>query len=135
MKIMLVVLLGTVLYTSYPSAQNEDLKESIARGKHIYANNCISCHMADGTGVPGTFPPLAKSDYLTKSTNSAIEAVKYGLEGSIMVNGEEYDSMMPQPGLDDKQVADVMNYILNSWGNSHGKMITQKHVEEIKRDE
>mgnify|MGYP000055888376 CR=1 FL=1 len=135
MKKILLLLSGLIGLSAFTMSDNEDLKESIARGKVVYENNCVSCHMADGTGVAGTFPPLAKSDYLTKSTKEAIKGVKYGLQGSIVVNGEEYDSMMPEAGLDDQEVTDVMNYILNTWGNTYSRMITVKEVQEIKRDE
>lgn len=99
----------------------------------IYSENCITCHMGTGEGVPATFPPLAKADYLIKTPEKAIYAIKFGLAGKIKVNGIDYDNMMPAPGLDDSEVADVMNYIQNSWGNSsEKKMVTEKMVKEVK---
>ena len=98
----------------------------------VYSENCISCHMGTGEGVTATFPPLAKSDYLMKTPESAIKAIKYGLIGKIKVNDVEYDNMMPNPGLGNDEIADVTNYIMNNWGNSsEKKMITEKMVEEI----
>ncbi len=132
------VVVSTGAITTEVASQHsgDELKESIARGEEIYGSYCSSCHMADGSGVTGTFPPLAKSDYLSKSTENAIKAVKYGLQGSIVVNEVEYDSMMPEPGLEDNQVADVMNYITNTWENtSKGKMITTEMVTKVKADE
>lgn len=89
--------------------------------------------MGAGEGIPATFPPLAKADYLMKTPEKAIHAIKFGLQGKVKVNDAEFDNMMPNPGLGNDEIADVMNYIQNSWGNSsEKKMVTQKMVEEIK---
>jgi mono/diheme cytochrome c family protein len=133
MKSVLLLLSGVIFCSSAFSGQNDELEKSMARGKDIYTENCITCHMGAGEGIPETFPPLAKADYLTKTPEKAIHAIKYGLQGKILVNNVAFDNMMPSPGLDNEEVADVMNYILNSWGNSsENKMITVKMVEEIK---
>lgn len=121
-----------IIYTI--SVQDSTLQQSMERGSAIYADFCIQCHMADGTGVAGTFPPLAAADYLNENTVSSIKAVKYGLEGEIVVNGETYNNAMPKPGLYDDEVADVMNYILNSWGNAHTEIITEEQVSAITKD-
>lgn len=111
----------------------DDLKQSIARGKLLYNETCITCHLGNGEGVKGTFPPLAKADYLLKQPDKAIAAVKYGLKGKITVNGVVYNMAMANPGLDDQEVADVMNYIFNTWGNkSPIGTVTAKKVESIK---
>ena len=112
--------------------QDSSLQKSIERGTGIYADFCMQCHMEDGAGVTGTIPPLAKSDYLTKNTVASIKAVKYGLQGEIEVNGKLYQSAMPKPGLYDNEIADVMNYILNSWGNKSPQMITEEKVSTLK---
>ncbi|HEA31202.1 MAG TPA: cytochrome c [Leeuwenhoekiella sp.] len=114
--------------------QDTTLQNSMKRGASLYSDFCMQCHMAEGTGVAGTFPPLAKSDYLTEKTIKSIKAVKYGLQGKIMVNGESYQSAMPKPGLYDDEVADVMNYILNSWGNEHSEIITEEQVSSIEQE-
>ena len=61
----------------------------------------------------------------------SIRGVKYGLSGPIVVNGEEYDGVMQNQGLDNEEIADVMNYILNSWGNKSTDMITEERVANI----
>lgn len=113
--------------------QGTKLKESIKRGKEVYDNMCISCHLANGEGVPKVFPPLAKSDYLMKKREASIRAIKYGLKGEIVVNGVIYKSMMLKAGLDPGEIADVMNYITNSWGNKNSKMVTIQEVEAISK--
>jgi mono/diheme cytochrome c family protein len=108
-----------------------ELKASIAEGKLVYEDLCITCHMADGKGVTKAFPPLANSDYLKKNQKKSIAAVKNGMSGEITVNGVTYNSIMAPLGLSDKEVADVVNYINNSWGNSYGKIVTVEQVAKI----
>ena len=134
MKFLLILGSGIVLSSATLSNQDDALAKSIERGKTVYTETCITCHMGAGEGVAATFPPLAKADYLVKTPEKAIEAVKFGLQGKIIVNGVSYEGMMPNPGLDNEEIADVMNYIQNSWGNtSNKKIITPKMVEEVKQ--
>lgn len=122
---------AVALFVAMIPKQENELAKSMERGKNIYAENCMSCHLGEGEGVPETFPPLAKSDYLQDSI-AAIRAIKFGLMGKIKVNKVEYDNMMPSPGLGDAEIADVMNYIRNSWGNTRKAVITTKLVSEVK---
>lgn len=133
MKLILALFSAVLFCSAVLPKQDDELAKSIERGKMVYSENCITCHMGTGEGVTATFPPLAKADYLMNSPEQAIRAVKFGLAGKIKVNGVEYDNMMPNPGLGNDEIADVLNYIMNSWGNSsEKKMITEKMVEEVK---
>jgi mono/diheme cytochrome c family protein len=119
---------------SIPLLVDQDEKSaSIARGKTVYMDFCITCHMGNGEGVSGIFPPLAKSDYLMKNREESIRSIKYGQKGEIFVNGIKYNGMMPSPGLSSEEIADVMNYINNSWGNTTKKMVTVREVESVKQ--
>ena len=89
--------------------------------------------MADGKGVPKAFPPLANSDYLMKKRKESIKAIKFGMSGEIIVNGQKYNTAMAPLGLSNKEVADVMNYITNSWGNKNDKMVTEDEVSKIQQ--
>src|SRR5690606_17538308 len=113
--------------------QNPKLQESILRGEAVYSDLCITCHLPDGKGVPKIFPPLANSDYLKNKRSESIKAIKYGLSGEITVNGVKYNTPMAALGLTNKEVADVMNYITNSWGNKNDKIITEDEVSKIQR--
>jgi mono/diheme cytochrome c family protein len=115
-----------------PFVQGNAKQESINRGKEIYAQLCVVCHQADGKGLAGAFPPLAGSDYLLETPDKAIHAVKYGLQGEIVVNGKTYNSIMTNQNLSDEEVADVMNYVMNTWGNSH-EMITVERVKKVEK--
>ncbi len=105
----------------------DPLAQSVARGKEIYSDLCVTCHLPSGKGAPGAFPPLNPSDWLTKRRAESIHAVKYGLKGEIVVNGQPYNSVMLPLGLDDQEVADVMNYTVQTWNK--GEIVT---VEEVK---
>jgi mono/diheme cytochrome c family protein len=111
--------------------QDDELTKSMARGKGIYEEKCITCHMENGQGIPSVFPPLAGSDYLLQKRKASIHAVKFGQEGEITVNGTTYNNFMTPQGLTDAEVADVMNYILNSWGNK-GPIVSAEEVASVK---
>jgi mono/diheme cytochrome c family protein len=113
--------------------QDTELKQSMERGNEIYSDFCVTCHLQKGEGVPYTFPPLAKSDYLMANRENSIKAIKYGLQGEITVNGVTYNSAMAGLGLEDEEVADVMNYISNSWGNTSKSIVTVEEVASIKK--
>lgn len=101
-------------------------------GKVIYNKICVACHQAEGQGIPNAFPPLAKSDYLNKDTNKAIKAVANGLNGEITVNGKKYNSVMPNPNLNDQEIADVLTFVYSSWGNNK-KVVTPAMVKAQKK--
>ena len=99
--------------------QEDDLPQSIKRGESVYQANCASCHMPEGEGVQAVFPPLAKTDYV-KNAKRAIGIILNGQEGEISVNGITYNSAMTAlPQLSDQEVADVLNFVRNSWGNKY----------------
>lgn len=131
MKILvLTYLLSLGIFFNY-LFQNKTKKESIKAGSEIYQDFCVQCHLSTGIGVFGVFPPLKASDYLLENTNLSIAGIKYGLKGKIIVNNEEYDGLMIRQGLDNEEVADVMNYILNEWGNETTDFITPNQVSKI----
>jgi mono/diheme cytochrome c family protein len=131
----------TVKKFAYSSSEENFVKndsvvqksESYKRGKEIYTDFCITCHLANGKGIAGTFPPLDGSDWLTEKRLETIHAVKFGLQGPIEVNGEKYDMAMAPQGLTDKEVADVLNYVMNSWSNSNKKPVTPEEVKAVKK--
>ena len=96
---------------------NKDLQ--IEKGKQVYMGLCFACHQPDGKGMAGIFPPLAASDFLLADRERAIRIILKGLTGPVTVNGVTLSSAMPpqEATLTDTQVADVLTYIYNSWGN------------------
>ena len=132
MRLLFSFLLTAFSITSFRLYQQKPLEQSITDGKEIYTDFCLQCHMAKGEGVKGAFPPLAKSDYLN-DIDKSIHAIKYGLKGPIKVNGVSYNGNMINQGLDEEEISDVMNYILNSWGNFSAVIITEEKVASIKK--
>src|SRR5688572_7990968 len=108
-----------------------ELNAAITRGQAIYFASCAMCHGATGDGVKGAFPPLARSDWLAAHRSGAIRAVVNGLKEEITVNGDVYRGQMPPVMLDDPQVADVLTFVVNSWGNTGGR-ITAENVQAVR---
>ena len=113
--------------------QGNALATSVEKGAQIYRKNCAVCHSKKGTGRGHRIPPLAQSDYLMKNSVASIKAIKYGMEEKITVNGVVYDKVMTAVDLNDREVADVMNYIMNAWGNRSDILITEDTVSAIQK--
>ena len=105
--------------------------EKMERGKTVYNSTCMACHQASGEGIAGVFPPLAEADYLNENVTRAIENVKFGLSGEIEVNGNLYNSVMPPQNISDQDVANVLTYVYNNWGNN-GTEVTTEMVKAVK---
>jgi nitrite reductase (NO-forming) len=114
--------------------QGKLTKESqIAAGKLLYSGTCSTCHQANGEGIEGVFPPLAKSDYLMADKNRSVGAVLNGLTGKVTVNQKEYNSVMPPMSqLNDDEIANILTFVRNSWGNS-GDQVTTEEVTQIRK--
>lgn len=128
-SVLTTVFIGILLSFSFP--YQNDLESSIKRGSNIYASNCIACHMDTGEGMAGVFPPLKGSDYL-KDKKKVIQAMLNGLQGEIVVNGKKYNSAMPASGLNNKEIADVLTYVNNTWGNKNPR-ITEQEVAALRK--
>jgi mono/diheme cytochrome c family protein len=133
---MKLLIFGYILIVSGSAAllyQDKTKEESIVAGEKIYQDFCLQCHLTAGAGVSGVFPPLKNSDYLMNNIEKSIAGIKFGLKGEIIVNDEVYDGVMAKQGLNNEEIADVMNYILNQWGNSYYKQITLQQVSEVQK--
>jgi len=110
-----------------------DLNKQIQfqRGKGVFMQTCFVCHQPNGQGLPGQIPPLALSDFLaTKDKGNIIRGVISGRSGPIVVNGKPYNgTMIPLPYLTDEQIANVLTYVGNSWGNSNAAVTVQEVVQ------
>lgn len=102
-------------------------------GSILYTKYCMTCHQADGKGVRGMFPPLAGNAKITGPSADLIKIVLFGLQGPITVNERDYNQLMPAQGyLNDTQIADILNYIRNSWENK-AQPITPGDVGKIRK--
>ncbi|MGB5500103.1 MAG: cytochrome c [Maribacter sp.] len=125
---MLTYIVGVLIVGVILIPQDHELEASMERGSEIYLDFCVTCHQGKGEGVAHTYPPLAKSDFLLNNREKSIRGVKYGQRGELVVNGVTYNNVMDPMGLEDDEIADVMNFILNSWGNSSEDMVTEEEV-------
>ena len=113
------------------STSEKSLDEKMESGKQIYMQTCFACHQAEGQGIPNAFPPLANADYLNADVDRAIGIVLKGKTGEITVNGETYNSVMTRQAISNQEIADVMTYIYNSWGNNKTN-VTKAQVDAVK---
>ncbi len=128
--ILTTALLGTGLAAFLQGGNSKPA--NYEAGKKVYGQVCLSCHMTDGSGVPGLNPPLQKTDWVTGDKKRLINVVLKGLNDPITVNGEEYANPMPaQASLSDQQIADVLTYIRNSFGNK-ASAITPAEVKALR---
>lgn len=108
-------------------------EEKMDRGKDVYKRNCAACHQGQGQGLQGAFPPVANSDYLMADKERSIRLIIEGLSGEITVNGEKYDSVMPSMDLDDSDIASVLTFIRNSFGNK-GEAVKVEEVQKVRKE-
>lgn len=106
--------------------------EQIKFGQRVYEANCQACHQADGAGIAAAFPPLAASDFLNDDPKRAANVITHGLSGPITVNGTKFNGVMPAMLLNDQDVANVVTFILNSWGNKGGSISAEDVAAERK---
>jgi mono/diheme cytochrome c family protein len=105
-----------------------------AKGEKLFLANCAACHQATGLGVPGAFPPLVKSVWVTGSEDRLVKAILAGLAGEIEVNGVKYNGNMPNigAGLKDAQIAHIATYVRQAWGNVAEPVMDTK-VTEVRK--
>ena len=133
MKIFFLAYLLLISYLFNIIQKEKSFEQSISDGKMIYEDFCIQCHLNNGEGIKGVYPPLNNSDYLLENIDKSIYSIKYGLKGEVIVNGIKYNGVMINQGLEGDEIADVMNYITNSWDNNLRIQITKKRVSELKK--
>ncbi|MEM1209513.1 MAG: c-type cytochrome [Planctomycetota bacterium] len=107
-----------------PALAEVDTSDPIAWGESLYLTiaQCASCHMPEGQGVPGSYPPLAKSPWVTGDIERLIKVTLHGVGGEMTILGNTYNNEMPGQGglLDDDQIAATLTYIRQAWGNHAG---------------
>ncbi len=116
-----------------PATVAQGKAERMKVGETLYKQNCVACHQADGAGMPPVFPPLAKSDFFAKDPKVAVAVVANGLSGTIKVNGVDYNGVMPKLELSDEEAANVLTYVMSSFGNA-GAEVTPDQVKKARKD-
>jgi len=133
MKFTLLIYLSFCLIAFLNLIVQKSKSESIKNGAELYRDLCYRCHGFDGEGQTDLIPPLKSSDYLLNNIDLSIAGLKYGLKGEIIVNGKSYNSYMAYQGLENDEIADIMNYILNEWGNNSEEFITSVRVDKVEK--
>ncbi len=134
-KIFLVVgllITTAIIFLHCKNNSASELEASVGRGQKVYEQYCLSCHQADGSGVPHLNPSLIKTSYVLGDPATLINVVKQGLSG-VEIDGETYSNPMPSFDnvLNEQQIADVLTYIRNNFGNK-ADVITVEQVKENK---
>jgi mono/diheme cytochrome c family protein len=137
-KITLLLLILLLLF-NFLHAQVKPIKKivhhqntaaSFARGKMVYTNICLACHMADGGGVQNMNPPLTNTTYVLGSKTKLIQIVLNGFKDDVEINGQTYQNVMtPHSDLKDRQIADVLTYVRKSFGNKASRVT----IAEVKK--
>jgi nitrite reductase (NO-forming) len=135
-KLLAFSFLATAVFAEDAKPKAPDA-ETMKRGLAVYSRTCIACHQPNGAGMqPGgtpLFPPLAGSEWVSKDASIAVRNIVNGMMGPVTVKGVTYNSMMPPvAGLSDKDIADVVTYVNNTWGNA-GPSVTEDEVKAIKK--
>jgi len=135
---ILLIIISAFLISSCGS-KTENSKSSIPshvmeNGLTVYKAHCFACHQTTGTGIKSLYPPLADNKTITGDINYLIGITLNGMSGEIVVNGEKYNQVMiPHIFLNDNQIADVLTYIRNSFGNQ-ASQVTAAEVKKIRRE-
>lgn len=121
MKKIAIIVVPLLLFVVYLFAQTKKpspAAASIKRGQQVFMSTCVTCHQKDGGGVPRLNPPLIKTEYVLGDKTRLINIVLKGLNQPITIEDEEYTNVMPSfAQLTDQQIADVLTYVRNSFGN------------------
>jgi mono/diheme cytochrome c family protein len=131
-KTLSLTFLLALTATANAEDKNTPSPEVMKRGQAVYSRTCIACHQPTGLGIAPVFPPLAGSEWVAMSPSIPVRNILHGMTGPVTVKGTTYNSMMPAvAGLSDGDIADVVSYVRNSFGNT-GSVVTEDDVKAIK---
>lgn len=126
------IVISIFIFCPFAVLAQTNIKPSIERGKKLYETYCLTCHQDDGGGVPKLNPPLIKTSYVSGDKKKLIKWVLQGTTDKIAIDGKFYsNNMAPQDNLKDDEIADVLTYIRNSFGNK-GSAVTPVEVKTVR---
>jgi cytochrome c oxidase subunit 2 len=105
-----------------------DVKDLVARGEKVFLGNCAACHQANGKGVPPAFPPLDGSKVVTGPKDGQIAVVMHGV-----VRDGKPTAMVGWQQLSDTDLASVVTYTRNAWGNKTGDAIQPAEIKAARK--
>ncbi|MGB4773850.1 MAG: cytochrome c [Daejeonella sp.] len=119
--IFLTLLICSSLFYSCNTEDEITYQRYYVNGKGLYEKHCQNCHNIDGKGLANLYPPLTDSIYLKQNKYRLACIIKYGLSGKIKVSNQYFEGQMPANGqLADIDIAQIIVYITNSFGNKQG---------------
>lgn len=117
----LSIALAGIFFNSCQSDKELEYARYYTNGKVLYETHCQNCHSSTGSGLGLLIPPLNDTTFLKKNRNNLSCFIKNGLTGSITVAGKAFDGEMPaEDHLADIEIAEIITYITNSFGNKQG---------------
>lgn len=107
--------------------------QQMKAGETIYNRYCMACHQKDGSGVPKLYPPVSKTEMVLNDEEGLIKIIIEGMQGETVVLGKTYNNIMPRHDfLNNEQIADLLTYVRNSFGNDAGA-IEEEKVAKIRK--
>jgi mono/diheme cytochrome c family protein len=143
-KIIGIFIFGLIFVYSCGSDESDSQRSTMSKakksaekpktdpGKIVYMQFCLSCHMENGEGVPGLYPPLSQTKYVLGDKEWLIKNILLGQQGPIVVKGEHYNNIMTKLDfLRDKQIAEVLTYVRSNFGNN-ASAVTEEEVRAVR---
>jgi mono/diheme cytochrome c family protein len=129
---LMLIAVGSQAQVKHHYKTHSHLALSIANGKKVYVQNCLTCHQADGSGVATMNPPLIKTTYVLGDKPTLIKIVLNGFNEDVQINGQTYsNTMTSHASLTDQQIADVLTYVRNSFTNK-ASAVTAAQVKAVR---
>lgn len=125
MKFTILFVVSLLTVVSYDQAQHPPQKNTTPTisGEALYKQYCLSCHQADGTGVPGLNPPLIKTSYVLGKKQRLAQILLNGFNEDVEINGAKYENAMPAFNqLTNRQIAAVLTYVRSNFGNKASRV-------------
>jgi len=136
MKAGFIVGVFLLLITSIIACQSEDeleFKRYYSNGSTVYETKCQNCHGKNGEGLQLLIPALSDSAYIKANKTSLACSLKYGLKGKLTINKKEFDGQMPADDLTEIEIAEVLTYVNNSFGNKLGVVTTEQVGNDLRK--
>jgi len=120
------IFLCLLVFVQLACRESKKVVSESEQGMALYGKYCLACHQTDGSGVPGMYPPLINTDWITGDKARLIELVLKGQQGEIEVNGKIFKGVMPPHlFLTDEQIASVLSYVRSNFGNRSDSVLSE----------
>ncbi|MGZ3751394.1 MAG: c-type cytochrome [Mucilaginibacter sp.] len=113
----IIAIAGILFFISCQTEEGIEFKRYYSSGALVYQTHCQNCHGAKGEGLSALISPLTDSTYLKNNKTALACNIKFGMKGTITINGKTFDEKMPATDLSSMEIAQVLTYIGNSFGN------------------